>query len=283
MRVADAYERCEQITRREAKNFAYGIRLLPGDKRRAMSAIYAMARRIDDVGDGDLPPDRKWAELARLRDQVGELAEGRVADPADPVLVGVGAAAARYPIPVAAFAEIIEGCELDVAGASFETPADTERYCRLVAGSVGRLSLGVFGTTDPVRAPKLADDLGVALQLTNILRDVVEDRQLGRVYLPASSLERFGCTPDLVGPPGAVDALIRHEVGRAESWYQRGLELLETLDGRSRACVVAMAGIYHRLLGRICDDPAAVLAGRVSLSGREKAWVAVRSLIGAAA
>ena len=283
MRTADAYQRCEEITRTEARNFSYGIRLLPKPKRLAMSALYAMARRIDDVGDGPLPQDEKLAQLAELRTDIDTLADGGLSDPEDPVLVGLRHAIDRFPIPVAALNEIVDGCEQDAVGKVYTTIEETEQYCRLVAGSVGRLSLGVFGTTgDPDEASQLADVLGVGLQLTNILRDIVEDRGMGRVYLPAADIEQFGCAPDLTGPTDAVGALVSFEAERAERRFAEGLKLLKMLDHRSRACTGAMAGIYHRLLARIAAAPTAVLEGRMSLPTREKAWVALRSLAGVA-
>ena len=297
-----AYRRCEEITWAEARNFAYGIRLLPPPKRRAMAALYALARRIDDVGDGDWPRDRKLAALEDLHVTIEALEAGEVADPFDPVLVGVGHAAAQYPIPVAALHEIVEGCELDVRGETYVTMDDTVRYCRLVAGSVGRLSLGVFGTKpahvaaagptdgngsgngDPAGAVRsvedLADDLGVALQLTNMLRDIVEDHRMGRIYLPEQERDRYGITPGQWEPPDRVAALVQFVAGQAVVWFERGVVLLEHLDYRSRACTAAMAGIYRRLLGRILARPASPLKGRVSLPAREKALVAARSLSG---
>ncbi len=281
MKAADAYQRCEEITRVEARNFSYGIRLLPKPKRQAMSALYAMARRIDDVGDGPLPQAEKLAGLAEIRADIDTLADGGLRDPDDPVLVGLRHAIDRFPIPAAALNEIVAGCEQDAVGKVYTTIAETEEYCRLVAGSVGRLSLGVFGTRgDPDQAAELADVLGIALQLTNILRDIAEDRGMGRVYLPAADIEQFGCAPDLTGPPDAVGALVAFEAERAERHFAEGLKLLGMLDHRSRACTGAMAGIYHRLLARIADTPTAVMEGRLSLPTREKAWVAVRSLAG---
>ena len=277
-----AFVECSRITRTEAKNFAYGIRLLPGPKRDAMSALYAYARRIDDIADSDRSVADKLAALAEVDDQVTALAAGELPDATDAVLVGVHHASASFDVPVNAFAEIVEGCRRDAVGVRYATAAETEEYCRLVAGAVGRLSLGVFGSTDPIAAPALADDLGVALQLTNILRDVVEDREMGRVYLPADDIDRFGCEPDLGGPTDAVAKLVEHYVGVAEGFYARGLQLLPLLDRRSRACVSAMATIYHELLRRIAADPAAVLDQRVSLTTKEKLWVAARSLAGAA-
>jgi phytoene synthase len=295
--VRAAYRHCEQVTRAQARNFAYGIALLPGDKRRALSAVYAYARRIDDIGDGSLPPAAKLAALAAAREQVTGLAAGGQAPADDPVLLALGDAARRFPIPVAAFGELIEGCEADVRGTSYDTWADLEHYCRCVAGSIGRLSLGVFGCADPAVAAPLADDLGVALQLTNILRDIREDLGAGRVYLPAEDLRRFGArlqpgedkaedkAEDEAGPGPEHDAmlgLIRFEADRARGWYGRGLALMPLLDWRSRACTGAMAGIYLRLLDHMSATPAAVLARRMSLPAREKLSVAARALAGRA-
>ena len=277
--VDAAYDRCERITATEAKNFAFGIRLLQPPKRRAMSALYALARRIDDIGDGDAPVDEKLDGLAGVRHSVEELRTGK-GDPEDPVLVALADAATRYPIPLGAFDELVEGCEMDCRGAVYETFDDLKVYCRCVAGSVGRLSLGVFGTERPEEAEPLADTLGIALQVTNILRDVLEDRRaMGRVYLPAEDLTRFGCEPDASGPPEAMGDLVLFEAERATALYEEGLQLLPLLDHRSRACVGAMAGIYRRLLRRIVEEPAAVLSRRVSVPNWEKAWVAARALV----
>ncbi len=278
-----AYDRCEEITATEAKNFAYGIRLLPPPKRRAMSALYALARRIDDVGDGDDPVADKRVALDFIRGQIDSVAGG-AAPKDDPVLFALADASQRYRIPLAAFGELVDGCEMDCDGTVYETFDDLAVYCRRVAGSIGRLSLGVFGTDRPAVAEPLADTLGIALQVTNILRDVLEDRrQMGRVYLPAEDLARFGCAADASGPAGAMAELVRFEAARAEGLYEEGLRLLPMLDRRSRACVGAMAGIYRRLLGRIVAEPEAVLRERVSLPTWEKAWVAARALAGVAA
>src|SRR6185437_11837895 len=166
-RVRDAYRRCEQITRQQAKNFSYGIALLPGPKRRALSAIYAFARRIDDIGDGTMSPVDKITALERARAQINALDQDGSAADGDQVLVALRDAAARFPIPMAAFGELIDGCEADVRGVSYATFDDLKHYCRCVAGSIGRLSLGVFGSSDMTLATSLADSLGIALQLTN--------------------------------------------------------------------------------------------------------------------
>ncbi len=272
-----AYDFCEAVTRQEAKNFAYGIRLLRKPERRALSAVYALARRIDDIGDGQAAPAEKLSELQAIRKSIDTI------DPqsTDPVLVAVDDASRRYRLPMSCFGEIIDGCEMDVIGTSYETIDDLVGYCRKVAGSVGRLSLAVFGSTDLEGAVPLADSLGVALQLTNILRDVVEDRSFGRVYLPSNDAESVGCAPDLTGPAADVARLVALECGRADRWFAEGLQLLPLLDSRSRACVGAMAGIYRRLLVRIKGEPIAVTRGRMSLPSWEKALVAARSLAGA--
>jgi phytoene synthase len=277
MRPDAAFEWCEDITRREAKNFAYGIRLLHKPERQALSAVYALARRIDDIGDGDGPAPERLEGLRDLRRQIDPI------DPAtsDPVLVAVADTARRYGLPMGAFGEIIDGCEMDVTGTSYETIDDLVVYCRKVAGSVGRLSLSVFGSTDMDRAVPLADALGVALQLTNILRDVLEDGLVGRVYLPTRDAAAVGCPPDLVAPARLVGELVALECERARQWFDEGLQLLDLLDGRSRACDAAMAGIYRRLLTRIEAEPVAVLQRRVSLPTWEKALVAAGSLAGA--
>ena len=273
---------CEDVTRRRARNFWYGIRLLPTAKRRALAAVYAMSRRIDDVGDGDLPLAAKRAEL----DRIERCLSGVVPNARDPVLAALAQAAATFPLPMEAFHDLVAGVRMDLDHAGFSRFEDLLPYCRRVAGSVGRLSLAVFGipSGEAARADGLADDLGVAMQLTNIIRDVREDLARGRVYLPADDLDRFGCSADDLARPAtaATAALIRFEVERARSWFRRGLELLPLLDRRSAACAGAMAGIYTRLLERIREAPGEVLRRRVSLSGGEKAWVAARALAGAA-
>jgi 15-cis-phytoene synthase len=284
--IQAAYQHCETTTRQQAKNFAYGIALLPADKRRALSAVYAFARRIDDIGDGTLPAAAKVAALQDTRGALDDLQEGNVAA-GDLVLVALRDAAGRFALPLAAFGELIDGCETDVRGVSYGTFADLEYYCRCVAGSIGRLSLGVFGTAEPDIAAPLADSLGVALQVTNILRDIREDLGNGRVYLPADDLGRFGCVlapASEDGQPARIEGpmadVIRFEADRARDWYAAGMQLMPMLDRRSAACTGAMAGIYRRLLEHISARPDAALASRMSLPTREKAMLAAKALAG---
>jgi 15-cis-phytoene synthase len=288
--LIEAYRECERITWSQARNFAYGIRLLPPPKRRGLAAIYAFARRIDDIGDGTMTAERKIADLEQAREAVLNLGAPEPPDrgaPGDPVLIALADVQRTFPVPMEAFGELIDGCVADVRGTSYQTFDDLLWYCRCVAGSIGRLSLGIFGTRrDAVQfnggAAELADSLGVALQLTNILRDVREDYGNGRVYLPAEDLAKFDCDPGTLDQPASpgFSRLVEFEAERARDWYGTGLRLLTMLDRRSAACTGAMAGIYRRLLERIAAQPAAVLQGRMSLSGREKALVAIRALAG---
>jgi phytoene synthase len=281
--LEDAYLYCENVTKTEARNFYYGIRLLPAAKRSVLCAVYALARRIDDIGDGDLPTGEKLAALTALRAELSGL-DGST----DPVLVAVADAARRFPIPLGAFGELVDGVEWDVTGRTYATFADLVEYCRCVAGSVGRLCLGVFGSKPHAQAAEFADVLGIGLQQTNILRDIREDLGNGRVYLPQEDLDRFGVElrldeqGALVDKEGELAALIRFSAERARGWYADGLQLVPLLDRRSAASCLAMAGIYRRLLSRIEANPSLVYDRRLSLSGWAKAGVAVRALSGVA-
>ena len=323
-----AYAYCEAVTRAQAANFFYGIRLLARTRRRAMCAAYAFARRVDDIGDGSLPREEKLARLDAEAQALAALERsqdpGALAGPQprtdaeDPVMVALADAYSRFQLPRGALGELIEGVRMDVDEVSYESFEELVLYCRRVAGAIGRVCLAIFGlrgggAAAGRHAEELADDLGVALQLTNILRDVREDAENGRVYLPLSDLRRFGLIaaadgtadataslaaalavlrggvaslPSALSPASAEQAtaaLVRFEADRAQEWFERGLELTPLLDRRSAACVLAMAGIYRRLLERIAADPEEALRRRVSLPAHEKAWVAARGMLGAGA
>ena len=274
MSAAVATERfCEDLTRRRAGNFYYGIRLLPRERRTALCAVYAVARRIDDVADGPADTGRKLAELAGIEHELAQLGNGSRA----PEMQALALAAGRYPIPIPAFLDLIAGARLDVAGTHYERYDQLIRYCRLVAGSIGRLALGVFGggTEEAVAA---ADDLGVAMQLTNILRDIQEDAAAGRVYLPGEDLERFGCRIEHGRSRGPLESVVRFEAVRAHGWFESGRQLLPQLDSSCGRCVAALAGTYERLLERIESDPEGALQARVSLPIHVKLWVAARAV-----
>jgi phytoene synthase len=282
--VADAYAACAEITRTEARNFHYGIRLLPTPKRNALCALYALARRIDDIGDGDLPLEEKQTALDQVRKDLG-----RLDDLDDPVSVAVADAARRYPVPLGAFEELVAGVETDLSDVRIADFDELVVYCRRVAGSVGRLCLSIFGPArgDTETLSLYADQLGIALQQTNILRDIREDLGNDRIYLPADELERFGVRltldehGNLDDPQGRLAGYIRFAAGRAEDWYSLGWRLLPYLDWRSGSSCRAMSGIYHHLLRRIAANPVLVYDRRLSLSAGEKAQVALASLAGA--
>ncbi|HEY7829910.1 MAG TPA: squalene/phytoene synthase family protein [Solirubrobacteraceae bacterium] len=302
--TASAYRYCESQTRGAAVNFYYGIRLLPRHKRRAMCAVYAFARRIDDIGDGVLAPEEKLRQLDLAKGALDEVRAGR-ADGSDPVIVALADARERFALPLEPLEDLIEGVRMDVLGTAYESFEDLLLYCRRVAGSIGRLCLVIFGSRDTRAAAQLADDLGVAMQLTNIVRDLREDVQCGRVYLPSQELVRYhlhdsgalgvpglmalmseGTTaePSVIagfdgGDVGQFYALMRFQVLRSRDWFHRGMPLVLLLDRRSAACVMAMTGIYRRLLKRIEKRPDQALATRTTLSAREKAWVIARALL----
>jgi phytoene synthase len=196
------------------------------------------------------------------------------------VLVALADAQPRFELPLDALTSLIDGVELDVRWTSYETFEELVVYCRHVAGSIGQLCLAIFGAADRDAATPLADDLGVAMQLTNILRDVREDGECGRVYLPAEDLRRFEVTDPATASPEALAGLIRFEAARNREWFTRGLALADLIDARSSSCLLAMTGIYRGILERIERQPAEVLQRRISVPAWEKAWLAARSLAG---
>ncbi len=273
-----AYEHCRGIARDAGSSFYAGMRLLPRDRRSALFAVYALARQIDDIADGDLAAADKLAALEAIRASLRE-----PSDADEPVLIALADAARRFPIPLGAFDDLIDGAEMDARGTAYDTFAELERYCRCVAGSIGRLSLGVFDCSDRERGSMLADDLGVGLQIGNVLRDLREDAANGRVYLPREELARFGCEIRGGVFSGPIELVIAFRAERGLEWIRDGLVLVPLLDRRSASCVLAMAGKYRLLLERIAAEPTLVLDGRVSLRPWEKGLVLARSLAGAGA
>lgn len=272
------YEAARRIARESGSTFYRGMRLLPPERRAALFALYALARRIDDIADGDLTAKAKLAALDAVR---RELAAARGSQ--DAIVVAVVDAATRFPIPLDAFDDLIDGAEADVRGTTYADFPMLERYCRCVAGSIGRLCLGVFETSDRPHAQPLADDLGVALQLGNILRDLADDLQRGRLYLPADDLERFGCTIENGRITGDAELLLAFEAERALTWLRRGLELVPLIDRSSARCVLAMTAAYERLLERIASRPELALSSKASLPSWQKRLAIAGSLIRSAA
>ncbi len=249
MKVEDAYAEVVRITRREARNFAWGIAVLPRPKRLAVAALYAFARRVDDIADdGSLPVEERRRGLDACRVAV----EALPAAPADdPVLVALADTTSRYPVPRTALLDLVAGGLMDADRSRYASWEELREYCRCVAGAVGLACTAVYGPSDPAAAEPCAESLGLSLQQINIMRDVAEDWRLGRVYLPQDELQRFGVSePDIaagrVSP--AWHGLMEQQAVRAESLMRDGLGLLPLLDRRSALCVRAFAGIYRGLL-----------------------------------
>jgi phytoene synthase len=267
MTVDEAYAEVVRITRREARNFAWGIAILPRPKRLAVAALYAFARRVDDIADdGALPVEERRRGLAACHAAVEALPE---APADDAVLVALADASARYGVPRSALLDLVAGGLMDAEKSRYATWEELREYCRCVAGAVGLACLAVYEPADPAAAAPRAETLGLALQQINIMRDVAEDWRLGRVYLPQDELQRFGVSePDLaagrVSP--AWHALMEHQGARAETLLRDGLGLLPLLDRRSALCVRAFAGIYRGLLVQMRGRGYDVFSRRPQLS-----------------
>lgn len=272
MTPEQAYAEVERITRGRARNFAYGIRLLPKPKRRAIAAIYAFAREVDDIADDPgLPLLDKRRRLEALRASL-DRAPGDNA-----MLVALADARRRFPIRTEPLHDLIDGGIQDTEQARYSGFDELLGYCRRVAGAVGVACIAVYGADQPQRA----EALGIALQLINIMRDVDEDWSLGRVYIPQDELASFGvseadiaagrCTP-------AWQALMAYQASRARSYLQEGRTLLPYLDWRSAACVAAFANLYEATLARIERAGFDVFGGSPSLSSLTKLRIAVTGL-----
>ncbi|MBV9148731.1 MAG: presqualene diphosphate synthase HpnD [Candidatus Eremiobacteraeota bacterium] len=275
LRQAERY--CERMARREAKNFYWGFVSLPRDQRVAIYALYDLARQIDDEADkagsnlDDLP---QRLELHRTR--VKESARGLYSDPITHVL---SHAIRRYRIPEAELLMLIDGVEMDAACTRYATWQELQHYCTLVASVVGRMCVRIFGFDDRA-ALQYADELGLALQLTNILRDVREDASLGRIYLPREDLQRFGVTEAEIlraAPSAAWNDLVAFEIARAREFFAAGYRVLAHIPRRAAACVQTMASIYEHILEMIESDPRLPLRERAALSHTQKLRIMVGS------
>jgi 15-cis-phytoene synthase len=238
-----AYAEVERLTRRRARNFAYGIMVLPREKRRAIAAIYAFARRVDDIADGDLSTEDKQERLEQLRDVLS-------APGSDAMSVALADARERFPIPERALQALIDGGLQDLDQTRYANFDELRGYCTKVAGAVGVACVAVYGSDDVERA----ETLGIALQLINIIRDVREDWELGRVYLPQDELASFGISEEDIAESRMTPAWHRYmtfQAERARGHLRDGLGLLATLDSRSALCVSTFAGLYRATLDRI--------------------------------
>jgi phytoene synthase len=261
-----AYDEVQRVTRARAKNFAYGIMVLPRAKRRAIAAVYAFAREVDDVADGALPGAEKRERLEALRAALD-------ATPASAMEVALADARERFDIPHAALSALVDGGLQDLEQTRYATFDELRGYCEKVAGAVGVACVAVYGSDDVERAMTL----GIALQLINIMRDVVEDETLGRVYLPQDELGRFDVRAlDRVTPEWAP--FMAFQAQRARVHLEEGLRLLDSLDRRSALCVSTFAGLYRGQLDRMESNGFDVFGASCSLSTPAKLAVVARGL-----
>jgi phytoene synthase len=270
MSVQEAYAEVGRITRREAKNFAYGIMVLPRAKRQAIAAIYAFARSVDDVADGELPPEEKRTRLEKLRAALDDAS-------ADPVFVALRDARDRFEIPREPLEALIDGGLQDTEQSTYRDFAELRGYCEKVAGAVGLACVPVYGSRDTEHALTYARELGIALQLINIIRDVDEDQQLGRVYLPQDELAAFGV--EELAPSPQFRELMAFQAARARAHLAEGLRLLDSLDRRSALCVGTFAGLYRETLDRIEAGNFDVFGEKMRLSAPRKLAVLARELV----
>jgi len=284
--IPEAYTVCRGIAKREAKNFYYSFRVLPQHKSDAMCAIYAFMRRADDIADDEsMTIEQRRVEMARWVDAWRAARSGAPTD--DPVFLALNDSQQRFGISDTLLEELVQGTTMDLEplpeGAdelqTFATFQDLYRYCYLVASVVGLVCIRVFGYTDP-RAEKLAEETGVAFQLTNILRDVKEDAERGRIYLPLDMLEEHGVTLDRVKALASGASLRPEERtvlsalgARAEQYYQSAGKLLPLIDADSRAALWVLVAIYHRLLHKIGEANSDVFSKRISVPTAEKLWM----------
>jgi phytoene synthase len=270
------------LTRRSRSNFYYAFLTLPRPRREALYAVYAFCRTVDDVADLGQDPAAQRAELARWREDVARcFAPGP--PPAHPIARQLAEAVRTYPIPRAALEAIIEGCEMDLARVRFQRAEDLYPYCYRVASAVGLCCIEIFGYTDP-RAREYAIQLGTALQLTNIIRDVGADARDGRVYLPQDDLKEFGVDEGALVAgrhDGRFVRLMQHQAARARGFYAAAAAAYPVVDARSLVAAEIMGRIYHALLQEIEARRFAVFQERITLPTRRKVAIALRCWVAA--
>jgi 15-cis-phytoene synthase len=272
-----AYDEVARVTRREAKNFSFGIMVLPREKRLAIAAVYAFAREVDDIADGTLPDEDKREYLGRLHEvleTVDSLSAATIADHGGaPWAVALADSRTRFPIPLEALHALVEGGLQDTEKSTYADFAELRGYCEKVAGAVGLACVPIYGSDDTDHAMTL----GIALQLINIIRDVDEDRQLGRVYLPQDELAAFGV--EELSPSPEFRELLTFQAERARAHLAEGLGLLDSLDRRSALCVGTFASLYRETLDRIEASGFDVFGAKTRLSTPRKLAVVAKELL----
>jgi squalene synthase HpnC/squalene synthase HpnD len=278
--VTQSYKECRRVAKNAASNFYYAFFMLPQAKRDALCALYAFMRLVDDVSDTVGSEGDKRRGLVRWRAALDAAVAGDVSG--HPILPAFADTIERFHIPPRYFHDLISGAEMDLTVGNYTTFERLREYCYRVAGTVGLTCLHVFGYDDP-HAPDLAEKLGIAFQLTNILRDVPKDFEMGRIYLPQEDLERFGVRPEELarGPlTSALRDLFAFEAGRAQDFYREGVKLISDVHSDSRAALWALARIYSGLLRRIEARGYDVFSERVRLSTPEKTGILLRARLG---
>jgi phytoene synthase len=292
--LSHAYAVCRGISRRAAKNFYYGFMVLPSEKRNALSAVYAFMRHADDISDEPgVDPQIKRQKLAEWLESAKAIFAGKATD--DPVLMALGDAQKKFKIPPELFEKLVYGTslDLDIPPASAEAPAilcetfeDLKQYCYYVASVVGLVCIRIFGYQD-TKAEFLAEDCGLAFQLTNIIRDIKEDASMGRIYIPAEDMVRSNLTAanfasSVLQDPAQAQQLrpaLEYEAERARKYYESAKWLMELIDEDSRAALWVLVEIYSRLLQKITDRNYDVLTERVRLTLWEKLKVLSRGFL----
>ncbi|BEV70785.1 presqualene diphosphate synthase HpnD [Paludibacterium sp. THUN1379] len=265
---------CQDKAAASGSSFYYSFRFLPEARRLAITALYAFCREVDDVVDETLEHEVAHAKLAWWREEIGRLYDGR---PGHPVTQALAPHVSSFALPKEAMLEIIDGMEMDLKFARYERFEDLLRYCRRVAGVVGELSARIFGFSDAATL-QYADRLGVALQLTNIIRDVGEDARRGRIYLPIEDLHAFDVPAADLQHGRESDAfarLMQFQIERAQDYYRQAWALLPPADRKAQRAGLLMAAIYRATLAEILlDGPEKVLNQRLSLTPLRKLWLA---------
>lgn len=241
---------CKRITRERAKNFYWAILTLPKDKRSAVYTIYTFARRCDDIADSSWDLSRKQENLEQVRANLKKLYEG---DPQGKLYKALGKTVEEYDIPRTYFEQLIQGVEMDLTKDQYSTFRDLKIYCFRVASVVGLALIEIFGYND-YKAKKYAIDLGLGMQLTNIIRDVAEDYHRGRIYIPEEDLEKFNCDFSEVDSNGVntqFRELMDYEAERAREFFRSGKKLFGYLSPRARACPAGLYGVYSKLLEKM--------------------------------
>ena len=279
-----AHDYCQRVARERAKNFYIAFRTLPREKRRAIYAAYAYCRLCDDIADGDIPTERKRLALAEVRRDL-DIALSGDADAAAalrPEFIALARAAETFSIPGEHFHRILEGVEDDLTKTRFADFAELRDYCCKVASAVGLVCIEVFGYEDP-RAADYAVDMGIALQLTNIIRDIREDAERDRIYIPQDEMARFGYSErDLMAGKVNDDfrRLARFQTERAREYYERSRPLFALLSADSRTCPRVLHAAYCAILKRVEASGYDVMSRRIGLSAGAKLAIAARLWVG---